>query len=205
MNEDFFNERAKTWRATRRTDMAKIGSLLRLADIGTDMRVLDAGCGDGILSPMLSGLVGKKGSVVGVDAACAMIQEAQALHPQLHNVTYRMADIETMPFVERFDRIVMLNVFPHLAHPVKSVKRLLTEALKPDGLLLIAHDTGRGVINHIHRSNGLGDKSLLPSAKEVARSFEDESITVLDLADNDSCYYLLLAPLTIGQAVAYSE
>lgn len=205
MNEDFFNERAKTWRETRRTDMAKICSLLRLADIGTNMRVLDAGCGDGILSPLLSDLVGKKGSVLGVDAACAMIQEAQSLHTELHNVTYRMANIETMPFVERFDRIVMLNVFPHLAHPVRTVKRLLTEALKPDGLLLIAHDTGRSIINHVHRSVGLGDESILPSAKEVARKFEDESITVLDLADNDSCYYLLLAPLTIGQTVAYSE
>lgn len=205
MNEDFFNERAKTWRETRRTDMAKICSLLRLADIGTGMRVLDAGCGDGILSPLLSGSVGKKGSVLGVDAACAMIQEAQSLHPELHNVAYRMADIESMPFVERFDRIVMLNVFPHLAHPVKTVKRLLSEALKPDGLLLIAHDTGRSIINHVHRSAGLGENTMLPSAKEVARSFEDESITVLDLADNDSCYYLLLAPLAIGQALAYTE
>lgn len=205
MNKDFFNERAKTWRETRRTDKAKICSLLRLADIGPDMRILDAGCGDGILSPLLSDRVGKKGSVLGVDASCAMIQEAQALHPELHNVAYRMADIETMPFVERFDRIVMLNVFPHLGRPIPSVKRLLSEALKPDGLLLIAHDTGREIINHVHRSAGLGDTSLLPSAKTVAKRFEDENVTVLDLADNDSYYYLLLAPLAITQTVTYTE
>jgi 2-polyprenyl-3-methyl-5-hydroxy-6-metoxy-1,4-benzoquinol methylase len=193
MDIDFFNTRAKRWSATRRMNLEKLQYLLRRLDIQPGMRVLDAGCGDGVLTRLLSEAVEPDGFVVGVDAASGMIAEAKALHPGLRNVHYQVADLETMPFCERYDRIIMLDVLPHLKHPMKSVVRMVREAMEPEGQMLIAHDAGRATVNHLHQSLALSEASELPPVDLLSDAFEAEGLRVLHRAESEEYYYLLLS------------
>lgn len=194
MEENFFNNRAKSWAATRRSDPHLLAELIRVADVRSGMRVLDVGCGAGVLSPILSTSVGAGGVVVGVDASWAMVEEARRLHVRLARVAYLYADVEReVSPLGRFDRIVMLDVWPHLATPIDTVRRLVGEALLPNGRLLVAHDIGRDAVNRLHAACGLSETSFLPPAAEVVTAVEAVGLRVLAWRDDETCYYLLLA------------
>lgn len=192
MDTEFFNRRAKQWCHTRRTDHQKLQYLLHRADIRPGMRVLDAGCGDGVLTRLLSAAVGEAGFVVGVDAAVGMLGEAKALHPGLRNVHYQKGDIETMTFHERYDRIILLDVLPHLRMPIDSVVRLVREALEPDGRILIAHDAARETINELHRDLALPVGIELPPVDVLAQRFETAGLRVSRRAETDEYYFVVV-------------
>ncbi|MBM7867590.1 class I SAM-dependent methyltransferase [Heliomicrobium gestii] len=92
-------------------------------------RILDLGCGDGVLSKQLADLV-PQGSVLGVDASVGMIRTAKEL--EAGNLTFQLLDINKMVFEEEFDLIfsnAALNwIFDH-DRLLKSVY----QALKPGG------------------------------------------------------------------------
>jgi 2-polyprenyl-3-methyl-5-hydroxy-6-metoxy-1,4-benzoquinol methylase len=192
MDIDFFNRRAKRWTATRRTDHHKLQYLLHRADIQPGMHVLDAGCGDGVLTRLLSASVGEDGFVVGVDAASGMLGEAKALHPGLRNVHYQKGNLETMTFYERFDRIILLDVLPHLRMPIDSVARMVREALEPDGRLLIAHDAARETINHLHQDLGLPVGMELPPVDVLAQRLEAAGLHVGRRGETAEYYFLVV-------------
>jgi cyclopropane fatty-acyl-phospholipid synthase-like methyltransferase len=194
MDMEFFNRRAKQWHATRRTDFQKLHYLLHRLDLQPGMRVLDAGCGDGVLTHLLSAAVGDDGFVTGVDAAANMLGEARALHPGLRNVHYQRADLESMPFLERYDRIVMLDVLPHLRRPVWAVARMVREALEPEGRMLIAHDAARETVNSLHRDLALPVGMELPAVDLLARQFSEEGLTVLQQRETAELYFVVVAP-----------
>lgn len=77
------------------------------------MRVLDAGCGDGVLSVMLA----EKGAiVVGTDISEPNIDAAKKIAvAQGLNIDFRVADIENLPFENNeFDIVVSSHVLEHI-------------------------------------------------------------------------------------------
>ncbi|MGB2757385.1 MAG: class I SAM-dependent methyltransferase [Acidimicrobiia bacterium] len=71
------------------------------------MRVLDAGCGPGRHSLMLAAhgidVVGVDLSERFIDIACA-----QAADRALHNATFQVADVRSLPFAQEFDAVISL-------------------------------------------------------------------------------------------------
>src|SRR5262245_21367903 len=66
--------------------------LLKRAGIRRGMRVLDIGCGVGMVTQLLAELVGPHGEVIGVDYSAAQIQQARELLPKiLSNVSFSQA------------------------------------------------------------------------------------------------------------------
>jgi len=55
--------------------------LARQADVASGMRVVDVGCGTGISTGVLTGIVGEKGEVTGIDLSPGMLAEARRRHP----------------------------------------------------------------------------------------------------------------------------
>src|SRR6476659_9605416 len=55
--------------------------LLIRAGIRPGMRVVDLGCGTGMVTQLLAQLVGPNGKVVGVDYSAAQVEQARALLP----------------------------------------------------------------------------------------------------------------------------
>ncbi len=97
-------------------------------------RVLDMGCGAGLLAEPLARM---GGSVVGVDAAPENIAVAQAHMVQSGlEIDYRAGEIEAVAG-ERFDLITCLEVVEHVADPAVFVAGL-AGLLAPGGLLILS-------------------------------------------------------------------
>ena len=97
-------------------------------------RVLDMGCGAGLLAEPLARM---GGSVVGVDAAPENIAVAQAHIKQSGlEIDYRAGEIEAVAG-ERFDLITCLEVVEHVADPAVFIAGLAS-LLAPGGLLILS-------------------------------------------------------------------
>jgi SAM-dependent methyltransferase len=97
---------------------------------GTQIRVLDLGCGDGAATAELA----RNGvNVTGVDVSRVAVERARAAHPQIEFET--AASDEPLPFGDAaFDAVVSLNVLEY----VEGTQHFLSEArrvLAPAGVL----------------------------------------------------------------------
>ncbi len=96
-------------------------------------RVLDVGCGPGVLSAQLSEYAAE---VTGVDFSAQMIAEAQRHHPKLD---FRVANAEDLPFsADRFDLAVVNYCAHHMARPEQAFGEI-RRVLVPGGRLVIVH------------------------------------------------------------------
>ena len=95
-------------------------------------RILDLGCGDGVLTEQLS-LAVPKGKVLGIDASMGMIETAKGIIKD--NIEFQRADINEIDYKNEFD-IIFSNA---ALHWIKDHKRLFEnayQALKFQGIIL---------------------------------------------------------------------
>lgn len=96
-----------------------------------DEKILDLGCGDGVLTKQLADIV-PRGKVIGIDASEGMLKAADKLAAT--NLSFLLLDINNIDFKEEFDLI-----FSNAAlHWVKDHLKLLQKcyfALKKGGIL----------------------------------------------------------------------
>jgi ubiquinone/menaquinone biosynthesis C-methylase UbiE len=109
-----------------------------LADIPfpAGARVLDVGCGTGVLTRRLARLSTVE-TVIGVDPAPALLERARELANDVPNISFQEADGRSLPFDdEAFDVVVFDSTLSHVPEP----GRALAEAhriLCPSGWLAI--------------------------------------------------------------------
>ena len=96
-------------------------------------RVLDVGCGNGVITAQLAARL-PRGAVVGVDASRQMIDfAAETFPPCAHpNLTFRVADAARLAFVDEFDLIVSFNCL-HWVRDQAAALRGIRDALVPAG------------------------------------------------------------------------
>ena len=103
---------------------------------GSDARVLEVGCGTGVLTRMLARWPGIA-AVTGVDVAPSLLDRARALAAELDNVTFEEADARSLPFEDAsFDVVVCDSTLTHVPGP----DRALAEAFRvllPGGRLAV--------------------------------------------------------------------
>lgn len=109
-------------------------------------RVLDAGCGTGLLAESMAGQVGSQGSVVGVDNSAAMLAVAQQRCAQLQQVELREASITELDFeAQSFDAASCTQVLLYVDQ-VELALEQLHRLLKPGGRLAIIETDWRGLV-----------------------------------------------------------
>jgi 2-polyprenyl-6-hydroxyphenyl methylase/3-demethylubiquinone-9 3-methyltransferase len=96
-------------------------------------RVLDVGCGGGILSDAMA----RRGAeVLGIDLAGKALKVAQlhALEAQTPNVSYREVSVEALAAEQpgRFDAVTCMEMLEHVPDPA-SVVRACADLVKPGG------------------------------------------------------------------------
>jgi ubiquinone/menaquinone biosynthesis C-methylase UbiE len=115
--------------------------IVELLDLKPTDKVLDLGCGTGVLCRMIGKLldVDSGGNVIGIDAAGKMIEVARKKRgaPNIH---FEVMAAENLSFEnQKFDAVVSSLFFHHV--PLDLKEKALSEAyrvLKPGGRLVIA-------------------------------------------------------------------
>jgi arsenite methyltransferase len=119
-------------------DMLRRRELVRAAlGARSGDRILDVGCGPGFYVTELAEVVGREGSVVGLDASADMLAVAATRAQGHDNVTFHQADATSLPVPDAsFERAVCVQVLEY----VRDVPAALTEmhrALRPGGRVLV--------------------------------------------------------------------
>lgn len=148
--------------------------VVELLDPCRGERILDVGCGDGVLTGKLAA---QGCEVTGIDASPDMVRAARE-----RGVDARLMDAAVMDFDEEFDA-VFSNAALHWMRPPEAVVRNIHRALKPKGRF-VAEFGGRGNVAHIRhalheslRSRGIAPENVdpwyFPSPGEYAELLRD--------------------------------
>ena len=130
----------EVWGPTTRAFLARLG-------VRAGMRVLDLGCGPGLVSVDLAALVGPTGEVVALDESpiwTAQVEHTLAEHG-IKNVRVVRSRIQSAELeAESFDLIFARWVFSFLPDP-EALARGLVLALKPGGILALEDYNHEGI------------------------------------------------------------
>ena len=125
-----------------------VGNPFALGKIGPGEHILDIGCGAGVDTILAATLVGRKGSVIGVDIVSEMIERAESNLElmDLENVKFQKASGESLPFAhDTFDVVIsngVINLIPDKETAMSEILRVL----KPSGRLMVADQIAAGSI-----------------------------------------------------------
>ncbi|MGR3758602.1 methyltransferase domain-containing protein [Roseobacteraceae bacterium NS-SX3] len=101
-------------------------------------RILDLGCGNGLLTLELSRAVGPSGHAAGIDSSSDMLAAAQKRLEGRSNTKLHLGDAAGLPFdSSTFDKAVSVQVFEYLSDRAPALREL-SRVLVPGGLLAVA-------------------------------------------------------------------
>jgi ubiquinone/menaquinone biosynthesis C-methylase UbiE len=148
--------------------------LLRNAEIGPGMRVLDLGCGAGDVSMLAAELVGPSGSVVGIDRSPQVIALARtrAQAAGLRQVIFKEVPLHTFSDPDTFDCVIGRYFLVHQSDPVDFL-RTAARLVRPGGIIAF------------HEIDFAGGFNSLPphfdSANRLIEHFSDAGLPVPNL------------------------
>ena len=180
---EFFDHYAPQWDAHMVTNEEILKIILERAGVSKGKRVLDVGCGTGVMIPRY--LARGASSVTAVDISPKMAAIAKGKFSE-ENVRVLCADVETEIFPGNFDCIVMYNAFPHFPDPDRIV-RILSDKLAPGGILTVAHGSSRAVIDAHHDGRSREVSNGLMEAADLAAIFADY-LEVTDIISDERMY-----------------
>lgn len=162
----YFNHLAPEWDILHCHDTGKIERILDYADIKKNISVLDVGCGTGVLFPFY--LKRDISSLTGVDLSSGMIAKAKEKFSD-PRITLIVGDAEQLQ-LGSFDRCVIYSALPHFKNAANLIKKL-SQALKPNGRLTVAHSESREKIDQRHKGSAHDVSVGLMPASELAVLF----------------------------------
>ena len=189
MNEkikDFFNIISDDWDNSF-DDYNVINDLLDEVDIKKGSIILDAGCGKGVITPLLQHRSNNK--VIAIDIADKMIDGAIKKYGDNPNYDFICGDYYDYKFDIKFDYIVMYNCYPHFLD-VEKLELKTYDILNDNGLFVIMHSLGRSELEKHHKNVFDISRSLLPAKEEG--SLYKKHFDVIKTIDEDKRYLIVL-------------
>lgn len=184
---DFFDRMALSWDEKGRHEEALIDSLLSQCEIRKGDRVLDLGCGTGIISRKLSLL--SRTSVLCMDASEKMISIAREKYKNDSLLSFVKKDFYTFEG-DTFDKIVCFDAYPHFMD-IDSFKKKSYELLKENGRLCILHDLSREALKKCHSGHASVISRIIENPEKEAQFYQD-CFKIVSAKEDDSSYLLIL-------------
>ncbi len=188
----FFNSVAKNWDNMIEVNESKINFLLSQLEILESDHILDVGTGTGVLIPFLSKL-NPKGYIKAIDISCNMLEVAKEKFKNKNNIDFELVNVESDELNEKFDKIILYSMFPHLENKTATIKKLVENNLLDGGKLMIAHSNSREFLNNMHRNtHEIVSESRLIEVSKQRKLFEDVGLTVEKAFEDDNIYFLII-------------
>ena len=160
--KDFFNEKAFTWDETTKHNFLLIEQLIDKIDFNEADKILDVGCGTGILEPFL--LNKSISKITAIDISENMIKIAKS---KIKNINFICADFYTFNCSDKFDKIIFFDSYPHFIDKRKLLDMILLHT-NIDSEVIIIHDIGKERLKKVHSEHVNISKELLNIQKEFS-------------------------------------
>lgn len=125
--------------------------LVEHANLREGDRVLDVGCGTGIVARRAAARVGEAGSVVGLDVNEGMLEVARAAADVEPPIEWRRGDATDLPFPdESFDAVLSQQALQFVEDPAAALREI-HRVLAPDGRIAVS------VLRSLEFNSGYGE------------------------------------------------
>ena len=182
--KEFFNNWASRWDDDMIKNDVIMNIILDNAKVSEGKNILDVACGTGVMIDYY--LERKVNSVTGVDFSEKMCEIASEKYHNNNKVIIICEDIEKYTSDIKYDAIIVYNSFPHFSNAEGLISHL-SNLLKKDGILTIAHGMSREVINSHHSNVSMDIKTDLLEAQELADVFS-KYLEVTTIISNENMY-----------------
>jgi len=161
---DYFDSRAADWDRHYVPSLPARSAVAFLSGAAQGARVLDIGCGTGVMFPEL--LSAGVSELVAVDISPAMA--AIAAKKFAGEARLRVFCSDILQFASGdFDAALVYDAYPHFPDKPALIKKVW-QLLKPGGRFTVAHGAGKAEINKCHQKVPPPVKTQLMSAAEEA-------------------------------------
>jgi ubiquinone/menaquinone biosynthesis C-methylase UbiE len=197
--KQFFNDSAEGWMEAwyknpgtgqYNRHQEDFDRLFELVPLKPGDRVLDAGCGSGVLVPMVLERIKESGILYELDYAEKMI-EVNRNHHTDDNIRFLVADVAEAPLEdESCDAIFCFSCFPHF-HDKERAMLALSRILKRNGTFVIAHfDSSEGIKKH-HESCHAVMHDHLPGQSAMRDLFKRAALHIELFVDRPGFYCII--------------
>ena len=198
--KQFFNDHAEMWRdmwykdhATGSYDkhLKDFERLFSLLPLKPGDRVLDVGCGNGVLVPFILKRITATGILYELDFAEKMMEVNRSLHER-DNIRFVLADAENAPLDDAScDVVICFSCFPHF-HDKEKTMTTLSRILKPHGIFAVSHfDSAEGINKH-HGSCHAVMHDLLPDEAAMRALLQRVDLGI-DVFIDEPGFYCIIA------------
>jgi len=122
---------------------------LTLLGLSSGERVLDVGCGSGVVTRAIAQRVAPGGNVIGVDSSPALLAVAREHADALDlegRIEWRVADCRTLPFADAsFDAVIAATVLAHVPGAVDALGEMV-RVTRPGGRIGVFDFDGDGLL-----------------------------------------------------------
>lgn len=190
---DFFNAQAAAWDSYPEPpeDPGKRALFVARSIPPGARRVLDVGCGTGILLEAIESRDGRAPTVVELDLAERMLAENRRKCRSRAWVAHVCASVAGLPFApERFDAVLCFNALPHFDSLEAALRNMLA-CLRPGGCLTVGHLMSSGLLNEFHAGlEGAVRGDHLPEPEALARTLHALDAEVLCREEDPGWYFV---------------
>lgn len=178
----FFDSCAPFWDAYSERREDAIEKILSLSGVSEGRRVLDVGCGTGVLFP---DYLKKGATVTAIDISEKMTDLAKEKFPGVNVIC---GDAEGYVFGEKFDVIMIHNAFPHFPDP-EGLTEHLSAFLREEGRLTVAHSISEKELEECHSGSAKNVSLPLPSKEKLTELLS--RFLEVDIAFSDERMYMV--------------
>ena len=187
--QDFFDSHAEGWEERNYPDEIRKGVVEFVAamKLNEGIRVLDVGCGTGVLTPYLRDAIGPQGRIIALDPSEAMLKVA-ARKDEGRQVLLKAA-AESIPLIGAYvDALICFSALPHFSDKAQ-VAREFFRVVRPGGKAVVGHLMSRDELNGLHEKHHAVAEDRMPDAQAMHRIFRDAGFARTHLDERPGWYF----------------